>query len=143
MPDVVAARKMSPGAQALLSDAGVGWVDEAGAAEISFGAIIVLRSGSPDRREAQIYWLDLISGRGRRSNPVWHQADGIRCRGRDGAVIRRVRQGTPARRPLEVLDAHLHTSASRSAASWMESTELMSGRFTMISSTPVARSAAS
>jgi hypothetical protein len=49
VPHVVAARKMSPGARALLSDTGVGWVDEAGAAEISFGAIIVSRSGSPNR----------------------------------------------------------------------------------------------
>ena len=49
MPDVVAARRMSPGARAVLSDAGVGWVDESGAAEIGFGTIIVSRSGTPDR----------------------------------------------------------------------------------------------
>jgi hypothetical protein len=49
LPDVVAARKMSSGARALLSDTGVGWVDESGAAEISFDAIIVSRSGAPDR----------------------------------------------------------------------------------------------
>ena len=45
-PDLVAARRMSPGARAALSVAGVGWVDESGAAEIAFGTIIVSRSGA-------------------------------------------------------------------------------------------------
>jgi hypothetical protein len=47
-PDVVAARRMSPGARAALSDAGIGWVDESGAAEIAVGTIIVSRSGASD-----------------------------------------------------------------------------------------------
>ena len=45
-PDVIAARRMSPGARVALSDAGIGWVDESGAAEIAFGTIIVARSGA-------------------------------------------------------------------------------------------------
>lgn len=46
-PDVVAARRLSPGARAVLSREGVGWVDETGAAEIVIGSIIVSRSGRP------------------------------------------------------------------------------------------------
>jgi hypothetical protein len=44
-PDVVVARRMSPGARAALADAGIGWVDESGAAEIAVGSIVVSRSG--------------------------------------------------------------------------------------------------
>jgi hypothetical protein len=55
-PDVVVARVLSPGARALLSEAGVGWVDETGAAEISLGTIIVSRSGKPHKREAPKRW---------------------------------------------------------------------------------------
>ena len=46
-PDVVAARRMSPGAREALSAAGVGWVDETGAAEIALRSLIVSRSGRP------------------------------------------------------------------------------------------------
>ncbi len=46
-PDVIAARRMSPGARAALADAGIGWVDETGAAEIAVGSIVVSRSGRP------------------------------------------------------------------------------------------------
>ena len=44
-PDVAAARRMSPGAREALSAAGIGWVDETGAAEIVSGQLIVSRSG--------------------------------------------------------------------------------------------------
>lgn len=44
-PDVVVARRLSPGARAALADAEIGWVDETGAAEIAIGQIIVSRSG--------------------------------------------------------------------------------------------------
>lgn len=47
LPDVVAAPVLSPGARQLLSDTGVGWVDETGAAEIAVGTIIVSKSGRP------------------------------------------------------------------------------------------------
>ena len=53
-PDVVVARKMSPGAREALSQRGIGWVDELGAAEITIGTIVVSRTGRvapPSRRE--------------------------------------------------------------------------------------------
>jgi len=48
-PDVVVARRMSPGAREALSAAGIGWVDETGAAEIALGSLIVSRSGRPTK----------------------------------------------------------------------------------------------
>ena len=44
-PDIVIGRQLSPGARSGLSDAGVGWVDETGAAEIAVGPVIVSRPG--------------------------------------------------------------------------------------------------
>ena len=44
--DVVAARRLSPGARAALNDAGVGWVDELGSAEISIGTLVISRTGA-------------------------------------------------------------------------------------------------
>jgi hypothetical protein len=44
-PDVAVARRMSPGARETLSIAGIGWVDETGAAEIASGTIVVSRQG--------------------------------------------------------------------------------------------------
>ncbi len=44
-PDVAVARRMSPGAREALSVAGVGWVDETGAAEIVLESLIVSKSG--------------------------------------------------------------------------------------------------
>ena len=46
-PDVVVATRMSPGAREALSRAGIGWVDETGAAEIAIGSLIVSRTGRP------------------------------------------------------------------------------------------------
>jgi hypothetical protein len=46
-PDIVVARRLSPGAREALSAAGIGWVDETGAAEIALGSIIVSRTGRP------------------------------------------------------------------------------------------------
>lgn len=46
-PDVVVARRLSPGARQALTAADVGWVDESGAAEIAIGSIIVSRTGRP------------------------------------------------------------------------------------------------
>ena len=48
-PDVAVARRMSFGAREALSTAGIGWVDETGAAEISRGSLIVSRSGRPPK----------------------------------------------------------------------------------------------
>lgn len=47
-PDLVVARRISPGAQEALSNAGIGWLDETGAAEFVIGQIIVSRTGQPD-----------------------------------------------------------------------------------------------
>ncbi len=47
LPEVVVARRMSPGARETLSAEGVGWVDETGAAEIALRSLIVSRSGRP------------------------------------------------------------------------------------------------
>lgn len=46
-PQVVVARRLSPGAKALLSEAGIGWVDETGAAEIAVENLVVARDGRP------------------------------------------------------------------------------------------------
>ena len=48
-PDIVVARRLSPGARETLSEAGIGWVDETGAAEIAVGSIIVSRTGRAPR----------------------------------------------------------------------------------------------
>jgi hypothetical protein len=44
-PNVVVASHLSPGAREVLSEAGVGWLDETGAAEIALGTLVVSRSG--------------------------------------------------------------------------------------------------
>lgn len=44
-PDIVVARRLSPGARQLLGQAGIGWADESGAAEIARGLIVVSRTG--------------------------------------------------------------------------------------------------
>jgi hypothetical protein len=47
-PDLVVARRISPGAREALSNAGIGWLDETGAAEFVIGPIIVSRTGQPE-----------------------------------------------------------------------------------------------
>jgi hypothetical protein len=49
LPDIVAARLLSPGAREALSKAGVGWVDETGAAEVSLPRLVISRSGQAPR----------------------------------------------------------------------------------------------
>lgn len=46
-PDVVVGRRLSPGAREALTNAGVSWVDETGAAEVDLGTIIVSKDGQP------------------------------------------------------------------------------------------------
>ena len=53
-PDVAVARVMSQGARAALGQAGIGWADETGAAEIAVGTIIVSRSGRPVPAEERV-----------------------------------------------------------------------------------------
>ena len=44
-PDLVVARLMSLGARSAFSDAGIGWIDESGAAEVALDSLIVSKSG--------------------------------------------------------------------------------------------------
>ncbi|MEX2547673.1 MAG: hypothetical protein WD830_07780 [Chloroflexota bacterium] len=48
--DVVAARRMSPGARSAAAEAGLGWLDESGAAEIALPGLVVSRSGRRDQK---------------------------------------------------------------------------------------------
>ncbi len=47
-PQIVAARRLSPGARAELGAAGISWVDETGAAEVAVGSVVVVRPGLVD-----------------------------------------------------------------------------------------------
>lgn len=61
--DVVIARRMSPGARAAISDAGLAWVDEAGGAEISLPGLVVSRSGHREtKHEAAPRWTPSAIG---------------------------------------------------------------------------------
>lgn len=46
-PYVFVGRQFSPGAREAMSEAGIGWMDETGAAEVVVGSIIISRSGQP------------------------------------------------------------------------------------------------
>ncbi|MCY3950589.1 MAG: hypothetical protein OXF61_15500 [Acidimicrobiaceae bacterium] len=62
-PDVVVARQLSPGAKDALSEAGVGWIDETGAAEVAVGTIIVSRSGTRVPRDDRMKrWTPAVLG---------------------------------------------------------------------------------
>lgn len=52
-PDVVVARELSSGAKQVLSQLGIGWIDETGAAEIALGTLIVSRSGRPPPKSSR------------------------------------------------------------------------------------------
>lgn len=60
-PDVVVARRLSPGGREALSDAGIGWVDETGAAEIALGTLIVSKSGrAPEATGRPPHWTPAV-----------------------------------------------------------------------------------
>lgn len=62
-PDIVAARRMSPGAREALAEASISWVDESGAAEISLGSIVVSKSGRAKRTKERIRnWTPSVLG---------------------------------------------------------------------------------
>jgi hypothetical protein len=75
-PDIVVARLMSPGARDALAEAGVGWVDETGAAEIAVGSIVVSRTGHPQ---------PLVEKPARWTNAVLAVAEALIC-GTPGTV---------------------------------------------------------
>ena len=89
-PDVAVARLMSSGAREALSAAGIGWVDETGAAEIVRGSMIVSRSGRPPEISAQTATLDTCGPGRRRSLTVRRTSNRQRHAGND-RVIRRKR----------------------------------------------------
>jgi Transcriptional regulator, AbiEi antitoxin, Type IV TA system len=58
---ILVARHMSPGARAALSEAGVSWADETGAAEIAIGTILVSRSGVREKKPHNIkHWTPAV-----------------------------------------------------------------------------------
>jgi hypothetical protein len=59
--DIVAARRFSPAARALLADAGLGWADESGAAEIAVGGIVVSREGRPQEPDRLTRWTPSVA----------------------------------------------------------------------------------
>lgn len=60
-PDVAVGRRISPGAREALASAGIGWVDETGAAEIALGPIIVSRTGHRvPRPEKPPHWTPSV-----------------------------------------------------------------------------------
>lgn len=63
-PDVVVARRMSPGAREALAQLRIGWVDELGAAEIMFGTLVISRAGRPPAAsgKASDRWTPAVLG---------------------------------------------------------------------------------
>jgi hypothetical protein len=59
-PDVVAARRLSLASRQLLSDAGIGWVDETGAAEIAVGTLVISRTGRSQPPEGLKGWTPAV-----------------------------------------------------------------------------------
>lgn len=59
-PDIVAARHLSPAAREKLSDAGMGWVDESGAAEIALPTLVVSRSGQAPKPARLRQWTPAV-----------------------------------------------------------------------------------
>jgi hypothetical protein len=60
-PKIVVARRMSQGAREALSEAGIGWIDETGAAEIVLGKIVISKSGNPDPARAKpVRWTPAV-----------------------------------------------------------------------------------
>jgi hypothetical protein len=59
-PDVVVARHLSPASRQLLSEAGMGWVDETGAAEIAIGTLVVSRTGRPPPTNGLKDWTPAV-----------------------------------------------------------------------------------
>jgi len=58
MPVLVVARHLSPGARNILSDAGVGWVDETGAAEITTRTLVISHTGQPTKQQPNLRWTN-------------------------------------------------------------------------------------
>ena len=62
-PQVLVARRMSPGARSAAADARVGWVDESGAAEIALPGLLVSRTGRKDPKvDRPARWTQSVIG---------------------------------------------------------------------------------
>lgn len=62
-PEVLVARRMSPGARAAAADEHVGWIDESGAAEIALPGLLISRTGRRDRKaERPPHWSPSVIG---------------------------------------------------------------------------------
>ncbi|MDE0134647.1 MAG: hypothetical protein OXM54_07390 [Acidimicrobiaceae bacterium] len=59
-PDIAIGRQLSPGAKRALTDAGIGWVDETGAAEIAAGSVVVSRTGRPPQPKRTNRWAPAV-----------------------------------------------------------------------------------
>lgn len=62
LPDIFVARRMSPGARAESLKAGVGWIDESGAAEISLDWLVIARTGCQLPYERPLKWTPSVMG---------------------------------------------------------------------------------
>lgn len=62
-PDLLVARRMSPGAREMLSHLRMSWVDELGSAEIALGTIVVSRTGRPSPKPPRAErWTPAVLG---------------------------------------------------------------------------------
>ena len=58
--DLVAAKRLSPGARAALTENKVSWVDETGAAEIDLESLIISRMGYPTKKRVSRDWTPAV-----------------------------------------------------------------------------------
>lgn len=61
-PDVLVGSEISLAARALVTEAGLGWVDETGAAEIAVGNVLISRTGSRRSKSYQPNWSPAVIG---------------------------------------------------------------------------------
>lgn len=58
---VFVGRRLSPGARKELSEAGISWVDETGASEMSIGTILISRTGMPEEKSHDLkHWTPAV-----------------------------------------------------------------------------------
>src|SRR5680860_868201 len=62
-PEVLVARRVSPGARSAAADARVGWIDESGAAEVALPGLLISRTGRQDPKGARpVRWTPSVIG---------------------------------------------------------------------------------
>ncbi len=105
LPDVVVARHLSSGARKELTEVGIGWVDETGAAEIATGSIIVSRSGRPPVEGREAASVDACGARGSRGSVVRSPRHRRRHTRGHGAIERKLHNALRALTELGLLEA--------------------------------------